>query len=384
MEKTTPGSALTALKFTQGALSPEQQRFNKLLAKTETLARNIETTRALADTHRRVSEGTLRPLEGQRDALMRDMVLWLDERLKRKGLTAKQKRSAAEILCGLAAGLAMAGDEVMQQLHDAHSDMTMAEQEKAETAEMHKLMENMLGQKIGDGQSFDSMQDMMQASLKQMDGMAQDQQAQEDAHAQAHAAHMARRKKTPSQQKAEQEAQDADGALRTIYRQLVSALHPDRESDPHERERKTGLMKDVNAAYERRDLMALLQLQLRAALADGEMIANMAREKIAALTLLLKERVLVLTHEMYGIKGQMRAEFGLAPHEQVSAPSLKRCLQEDQRDLQDQIAAMSGDLHRVQDDAEFKRWLREQTEMSQDDFDPFGDFDLSNPFHLFK
>lgn len=376
MKTTIPGSALTALQFTQGALSPEQQRFNKLLAKTETLARNIETTRALADTHRRVSEGTLRPLEIERDQLMRDMVRWLDERLKRKGLTAKQKRSATEILCGLAEGLAMMGDQAMQQLHDVHSDMTMAEQEKAEAASMQKFMENMLGQKIAEGQEFDSMQDMLQASLKHMDGMAQDEQAQEEAHAQAHAAHKARRKKTPAQQKAEQETQDADGALRTIYRQLVSALHPDRESDPHERERKTGLMKDVNAAYERRDLMALLQLQLRAALADGEMIANMAREKIAALTLLLKERVLVLTHEMYGIKDQMRAEFGLAPREPVSAASLKRCLREDQQDLQEQIAPMSGDLHRVQDDAEFKRWLREQTEMSQsrNQFDPF-DFD---------
>jgi len=375
--KTTPsGTALTALKFAEGALSPEQQRFNKLLAKTETLARKIETTRTLADTHRRVSEGTLRPLEVERDQLMRDMVRWLDERIQRKGLTAKQKRSATDILCGLAGGLAMTGDQAMQQLHDAHSDMTLAEQEKADAAEMQKFMENMLGQKIAEGQSFDSMQDMLQASLKHMDGMAQDEQAQEEAHAQAHAAHKARRKKTPAQQKAEQEAQDADGALRTIYRQLVSALHPDRESDPHERERKTGLMKDVNAAYERRDLMALLQLQLRAALADGEMIATMAREKIAALTLLLKERVLVLTHEMYGIKGQMQAEFGLAPHEPVSAASLKRCLREDQQDLQEQIAAMSGDLQRVQNDAEFKRWLREQTEMSQhrDSFDPF-DFD---------
>ena len=378
MKKTTPGTALTTLQFSDDALSPEQLRFNKLLVKTETLAKKIEATRTLADTHRHASEGTLRPLEIERDQLMRNMVLWLEERLKRKGLTAKQKRSASDILCGLAGGLAMMGDEVMQKLHDAHSDMTLAEQEKAEAAEMQKFMEKMLGQKIGEGTSFDSMQDMLRASLQHIQGMKEEEEAQAETHAQAHAAHKVRRKKTPAQQKAAQEAQDADSALRTIYRQLVSALHPDRESDPHERDRKTGLMKDVNAAYERRDLMALLQLQLSAALADGEMIANMAREKIVALTLLLKERAHVLTQEIDGIQNQIRAEFGLATRELVSAASLKRCLQEDQMDLQDAIAAMMADLQRIQDDAEFKRWLREQTEMSQgrNQFDPFD----SNPF----
>ena len=52
---------------------------------------------------------------------MRDMALWLGERLKRKGVTAKQQGTAREILCDIAASLAMAGDEAMQELHDAHS-----------------------------------------------------------------------------------------------------------------------------------------------------------------------------------------------------------------------------------------------------------------------
>jgi hypothetical protein len=44
------------------------------------------------------------------------------------------------------------------------------------------------------------------------------------------------------------QTEDATGALRTIYHQLVSALHPDRETDPQEQLRKTALMKEANAA----------------------------------------------------------------------------------------------------------------------------------------
>lgn len=364
---TKQGAALSALQFTEGALSPEQKRFNKLLTQTETLARKIEAVHALADAHRSEHGGTLRPLEKQRSALMRDMALWLDQRLQQKGLTAKQKRMATEILCSLAASLAMAGDDTMQQLHDAHNDMTMAEQEKAAAADMQGLMEEMLGQPLNRDQEFDSLEALLQASMAQMEQQTQ-------AHEEAQAAKKAKRKKSPRQQQAVQQTQDAEGALRTIYRQLASALHPDRENDPHERERKTGLMKEVNAAYERRDLLALLQLQLQAALADGDMVANLAREKLVSLTVLLKERVGVLTQELFDIEMRTRNEFEMEPFDPLSAGSLKRRLRERQQDLQYDIAMMERDLQQVQNDAEFKRWLKEQQQPAPQQFSPF-DFD---------
>lgn len=365
---TGPGAALTALKFTDGALSPEQQRFNKLLTRTENLAGKIEAVRTLADTHRPLHGATLRPLEDEREALMRDMVLWLDERLKRKGLTAKQKRMASELICNLAAGLAMAGDEAMQQLHDAHSEHSLADQEKAVTADMQKMMEDMLGGPLGDGQEFATLEEMLQASMARMQ---QQTQSQDEARAQSEAGRKKKPKQSARQQQAQAQAQDAEGALRIIYRQLVSALHPDRESDAHERTRKTGLMKEINTAYERRDLLALLQLQLRAELADGEMVSSLARDKVAALTVLLKERADVLTRELRDIERQTLAEFELPAYATLTAASLKRHMVAQKQELQLDIVMMKKDYLRVQDDAEFKRWLREQQELAQDNLDPF-------------
>src|SRR6185436_12237903 len=73
-----------------------------------------------------------------------------------------------------------------------------------------------------------------------------------------------RRKAKPSakQLKAEAEATHASQSVREVYRKLASELHPDRETDAAERERKTVLMQKVNQAYAAQDLLTLLQLQL--------------------------------------------------------------------------------------------------------------------------
>ena len=361
--------ALSALQFSTGQLSPAQKRFNQLLAQTETLARKIESTRHATDTHRALFASRIHPLEKERDGYMRQMALWLDGRLQRKGLTDKQKRLAREIVCGLAAGLAVQGDKAMQALHDAHSPHSLADGEKAATADLQQAMEDALGESLGEGgNTFESMDALMRAAMEKMNASQAAQQAAKD---ERHA----KKKKSPAQLKKEElaaaQAQDADGALRTLYRQLASALHPDREPDPQEHIRKTDLMKEANAAYERRDLLALLQLQLRADLADGDKVASMAKEKLVAMTALLKERVAVLNRELYAVEQQAIHEFALPPYSPFSEAGLKRHLVMQQQDLQADIAMMQQDLVRVQDDTHLKRWLKEQHALAQDDgFDP--------------
>ena len=345
--------AVSTLKFAGRALSPEQLRFNRLLERSETLARKIDAVRELADAHRIVSGSALRPLEVQRNALMRDMALWLDERLKRPGLTRSQKRMASNAICNLAACLVALGDEAMRALHDAHSDATLADQDLAVTSDTQAFLEQLLGEALPDGRHYSSLEDVLQASVEQLREQARAQHEER-------AAHKASRTSVARKRQKDGQAHDAQGALRAIYRQLASALHPDRETEPGAHARKTALMSEANAAYARRDLLALLQLQLRAELADAQTISTLAKEKVAALALLLKERVDVLTRELRDLESHTRAEFDLPPYLPFGANSLRRHLQEQKQDLQDDIAMMKRDFRRVRDDAEFKRWLREQ------------------------
>lgn len=362
----------SALKFGAGPMSPAQKRFNQLLKQSETLAKKIEETVKLADAHRLVHARTLVPLENERTTLMRQMAVWLDARLQRKGLSARQKAIATEILCHLAAAVASTGDEAMRTLYEAHSDTSLEEEEKAVAADMKMFMEDVLGEDIGDDDaSFDSLDDLFRASMTRMQEKAAAEQAER-------ASRQAKRKKSAAQTKAEAraktQAQDATGALRTIYRQLVSALHPDRETDHAEQLRKTALMKEANAAYEKRDLLGLLQLQLRAELIDASQMASMAKEKLAALTALLKDRVDVLSAEFVDVEMQMVSEFNLPMYITLNAASLRRHLAESELDLQEEISVMKEDLALVQDDARFKRWLKQQYQAVQDDYDPMDFF----------
>ena len=358
------GLALSALKFAQEVLSAQQKRFNQLLERTEMLASKIAAMRAAADVHRLAVGTTLRPLEDQRHTLMRDMALWLDERLKRSGLTRNQQQLAGEIIRNLALGLALMGMEDMRAVHDAHSDISLADQEQAGADETQAFLEAVLGEAVGGDQAFASPEEVLQAGMER-----RRQQAQ--AHAEARAAHQARRAKGRGKPQEKQHAKDAEGALRLIYRQLASALHPDRESDPAEHARKTSLMSEANAAYGRRDLLALLQLQLRADLADARKVSTMAKEKVAAMTVLLKERVDVLSRELRDFEGQVRAEFDLPPYVPLGTAGLRRHVQEQKQSLQAEITMMQHDLRLVQTDAAFKRWLREQHRLARDE-DRFG------------
>jgi len=88
---------------------------------------------------------------------------------------------------------------------------------------------------------------MMAAGMRQWQ---RQQQADEARKAAKRAARKAL-KKPAAHQLTQAQQMDARSAIRTIFRQLASALHPDREPDAQARERKTALMSEVNAAYEK-------------------------------------------------------------------------------------------------------------------------------------
>jgi len=362
--------AVSALQFGAAAISPAQKRFNQLLKQSETLARKIEDTRQLADAHRQIAAQTLAPLVKEHSALLRQMALWIDARLQRKGLSTKQKHMAIDILSQMAAALADNGDQAMADLFDKYNDISEEDDEKEAASNMKMFMEDLLGESIGDDDAeYESIEDLMRAATARMHAKMAEEVA-------AHEHKQGTRKKSATQRKAEAaataQADDATGALRTIYRQLVSALHPDREQDPKEQLRKTALMKEANTAYEKRDLLALLQLQLRAELTDSTQLVNMAKEKMTALTTLLKDRVKVLTQELYALERQMIVELDLPMFSTLSPGALRRHLKETEQEMRADIAVMQHDLIAVQDDAFFKRWLRQQQQATAEVLDfPF-------------
>lgn len=348
---------------TDQPLSPTQQRFNRLLARIDKLKQQIEAQQALADTQRPLHHRTLHPLRERRRALLRQMALWLDERLHCKGLSIAHKQTATDILCTVCEHLAADGDEEMRALHDKHSQHSIEEKQQAAAARVRAMMERVLGRPLDTDLPLDSLDDVLLA------GLAQQRQAAEADHAQRQHT-KARRKPTAAQRRAEQQQQDAETTLRKLYRQLSSALHPDREPDPDARTQKTVLMVEANTAYKRRDLVALLHIQLRIAQTDPQALSKMAEEKIESMSLLLRQQTAELERELDTCKQHVLQEFGMRPFEPLTAASLSRHLSREAQALKQDVAAMERDMRIVRDDASFKRWLKQQKQLSeQDDLD---------------
>lgn len=163
-----------------------------------------------------------------------------------------------------------------------------------------------------------------------------------------------------------QQQSDAKGAIRTVYRQLASLLHPDREMDPQAQERKTRLMGEVNAAYERNDLNTLLRLQLQVAHVDPQHLARLSNEKLAGMSLLLKEQLAALQDDVWQLQSQLTRELALALDAPFSEEVWTHGLQRIQADRRYALERLEADLQRIQQASELKRWLKEQALLAKE------------------
>lgn len=354
-------------------LSPAQQRFNKLLARVDNLGRQLQNIQRLVDAVRAPHLERVSGLERRITQTQTDMALFLHERLQRKGLTAAQKKSVHSILESLLQVLEPEGDDsplaALRSVYFPNEEQARSLQDAKR--QVLDAMEATLGHPLDlEGlDDIDSPEELLASVIRKVQD---ERQAEEDRQAQ--------RPTTAKQRKAQEQAQDAKTALRTIYRQLASALHPDREPDLAERERKSALMSQANAAYERGDLVTLLRLQLQAEQVDETHIARLADDKLAALSLLLKEQVATLESEVFEAEMRASAQLGIHVTATMDEAMLSRRLLHAQEDAERIARTMQADLERVHDDVQLKLWLREQAALARQQaredamLERFGDF----------
>jgi len=370
-----PGAAaLSVQPPEQARLSAAAQAFNLQLKRIDKLKSQLQALDALCQAHRLAWHERVTPLEKRQRQLMREMVLFLDERLSGKVLTARQRDTARSLLCNMARMLASGGDAEMAAVHDRHSPQTLADAEREEADALRAQLEAALGEPLAAHDGDASPEEMLRAAMERL---RQAQEAEQERRRQAAEKRKARKKPSAAQAQAQARMEDATTTLRKLFRQLASALHPDREPDAQRRLTKTALMSEANAAYERQDLVALMQIQQRAALADPLAAAQLSDEKLAALTQLLKQQVAELERERAARQQQLAMEFDVPMGWSATPDTLQTVLAQRVMALEEALAAMSHDLAHLHDDAALKRWLaQERKAMSRQarDLDPFDFF----------
>lgn len=165
-----------------------------------------------------------------------------------------------------------------------------------------------------------------------------------------------KREAKESQQQAEE--QQTSQSIRELYRKLVSALHPDREPDPQERERKTLLMQRINQAYDKKNLLLLLELQLELEHIDQTTINNITSSRLKHYNKILKEQHGELEQEICITVDMFKSQFGISPFERLTPSTIMRNLAAEIAGIQQAIRELKSDLLAFQDIKKLKAWIK--------------------------
>jgi hypothetical protein len=361
----TDFSGLALRASDHAKLSLTQKRFNELLARIEVLTHQVQRLQAWSDRHRHAHVQALYTAAQEVRELRKNLLLFLHEQLHSADLTAQQQRMARNKLRSLIDLLSPLADPQVQALADLYADDEIDQeqaQELAEAAErVRAKIEAALGQPIDNPSQYRTPEAMVAAGMRQWQ---RQQEADDDRKAAKRAARKAKNK--PLAEKAEVQQTDAKTTLRTIYRQLASALHPDREPDEQERKRKTSLMSEVNAAYEKADLSTLMRLQMQVTQVDPQASARMGDDKLQAMCLLLKEQVSALEDDLDQMQFRLSRELCIPVRADADEAAMTQALQRMQADQRHEVESLASDLRRIAHEAELKRWLKEQAQLAKE------------------
>src|SRR5260363_169051 len=151
--------------------------------------------------------------------------------------------------------------ETLKAIYNRHSESDFDSELEEGKEVIKEMMQAMLGVELegeidlrAPEQMFAQAGEKMQRKMVQEEQLQQEQQAKRQKSARTLA----------KEQRAKEAAQHISKSLQEVYRKLASSLHPDKELDLAERMRKTELMQQLNTAYEKKDLLHLLELQLTA------------------------------------------------------------------------------------------------------------------------
>lgn len=370
MTRTHVKTVSIAADHAKPLLSKGQKAFNKLIKQIEQKRAQLAAWEAVVPTYQQKYTSELIPLVEASSEWQVKMVHCLDRACDQKGLTKTERSLIAGLIADLAGSLlASRDDAALKALYNKHSQSDYDSEEASSLQDMKSMLEDVLDIKLGDDLDAGSPEEILQRARAQM----QEKQAEDDAYWQAQEENRSRRKKTPKQlaKEAQQQAeeQQVSQSIREVYRKLASALHPDRETDTGERERKTALMQRVNQAYAKNNLLQLLELQLELEHIDQSAINNLSEDRLKHYNKILKDQLGELDMEIHHVEGGFRAQFGISPFIAISPDRLMRSLASEIVGVKEGIRGIEKDLLAFEDVKNIKAWLKEMKRQSRmDDF----------------
>ena len=369
----TPHAVGTAIQLVKAVAaqrhkpSPAQLWFNKLMGRIRHLTADLQRLDQLKHTYQAPHHQAMAVLEREVAEQKKAIALKLHEHLEVSNLTVVQRRDLFDVVASLLrmtehmqdpALLALMGDYIPQHRENEALKKSML---ALRAAQLRKMVEELLDPEEAD--NIPDGPDELMAILHSKMAQTRAQDSQEA----AFGTHSPRKRKRPSarEQQSQQQAQDAKATLRSIFRQLASSLHPDRETNPVERERKTALMSQVNAAYKRQDVATLLHMQVHMLSEDATTVARMGGQQLESMTRLLKQQVASLSADVELAEMRASQGLGMSLSAQTHDSAIERGLKQQRSQLQQRIQHLRNDVQAIQEAGNLKAWLKQQRQIQK-------------------
>jgi chemotaxis protein histidine kinase CheA len=355
-----PANAIAiSTKAGAATLSKAQKAFNTLIKKIDVRRKDLAAWEVAIPAYQTAYTERLIPLRDELLALKVRMVLQLDEALLQKGLSQTDRDTMSDLLLHLAGPLMdeQASDE-LKAAYNRHVPSAPDADSEADLAHDSALLREQFEEEFGIdlGEDFDLGTATPEDLLQRIHAQAQRQ-------AEADEARRAKRKKTKKQLEKEARAEaaekDVSQALREVFRKLASALHPDREPDPAERARKTALMQRANQAYDKRNLLQLLELQLELEHIDAAALAGLSEERLKHFNQILKDQLAELDMEIMQTEARFCYQFGLTSYIKLVPEVLPRLLEVELIKLRQMSDSLAHDFRVFANPKALKVWLKD-------------------------
>lgn len=354
---------LVSINSTSGqALSRAQKRFNSLLKKIGRQRAELQAWEEKEPVFAEQWARDVAPLKPLHFGKVVEIIDLLDEAAGRLKLSRTDRDTLEPELCGMMESVLSEDvlDEVeyrrLQALFDKYSPLSLEEIRAEEQDDFKAQVLDEFGLDLGD---LDIDMRDPGAALEQVlrrleeQGWAADGQEAGSVSGTPEA-----RRATAAEKKrlAEEAAQkQASRSVQSIFRRLASQLHPDRETDPAERARKTELMQRATTAYQANRLLDLLELQLEIEQVDVHNIAGLAESQLEAYNRVLKQQSEDLEHELVQCEMRLRTRYPInRVQKRIKPKDLLRIL----KDFRAEILAGLRDLDELKDRISTARGLR--------------------------
>lgn len=372
-----PPSAPVTTRAQVTPSDPVTRRFQKELRRIQRLQQQLDQQRQICEAHLAERRRELQPLQNDIDQqaceVARKLGEWLTQSDHR--FTSLQTLTAQWLIGYIRHHHARPDDAEMAALHERHQPKHQQARQAAEAAETRER----LLEEWKDVLDEDAAQMDLDSLLRHIAERLQAEPAAADEAAHAAEPPQSRRRSrdhtTQPSQPTPPLPTDPSQILRQIYRQLARQLHPDRARTAAEQESRHHLMSEANAAYQREDILALLQLHDRLPDSEATSAKAISTEWLPALTQLLHEQAVRLDRQ----RQQEQAEWWDRLDMPWGCPLTADYLDASLEALRDRLITeglqFNADWHELQDRASAKRWLSRQRHVikrsASSSFDPF-------------